>query len=610
VRGLALLLLAAVVWADEDPWTKAERNEFEQLFRQIQALKDPRWRARAYDIQRQFKQGVWSEKESGEREVHCVALFRGSKPDAKAPRRARAPTQATVQLNRQGPVVLVLCGYESVEWTIEVSKGVRLERVLVLGRQAQLVRGVSPKLVKHVGRMFVLNRREASFAQLEAAVAPYVQGARIKTYVGAVDPDGKPVRVGPGSGAWRRQMLLEALRDLHWDATRRSRDARLASLRRFVFPTLIWNTARGRVFCDCTAAGSIRDTMEQLPNGVFSVALDPETGRRYYLSQRHVEERDRHGGRLARLKIPNWFGGRIWSGALAFDSRRRRLVMSSMNFGLAAYDLESREWQRVGGAQARRANFVRLAASDGLLSAFCYDPGRDCFWALHSNRGRATLHRLDALGQLKRRVRIRHPLKFQPGTQNGATIHPAGEHLVLIAGSGVGRRGRTPSRSLVLSPDDGTIFLQAEFRRLPRLDPPARRDWDSLWANLKGGEPYGAMRLFARGRAPLVEYLRRKWEAEPMPAEEAVRRALKDLGARDPEVRSRAFAVLSEGGPRLIVRLEAEVARQSSPEVRLALRRLLSQSAGQPNLRARLLLTLERVNAPGAETFRRQLRGE
>jgi hypothetical protein len=604
------LLFAAVVWADEDPWTKAERNEFDQLFRRIQALKDPGWRARAFDLQRQFEKGVWSEKESKKREVHGVALFRGSKPDKKATRRARAPTQATVQLNRQGSVVLVLCGYESIEWTLEVAKGVRLERVLVFGRQAQLIRGVDAKLVKHVGRMFVLNRREASFARIEAAVAQKVRGARINTYVGAVDPDGKPVRVGSGNAAWRRQMLLELLRELHWDATKRSRDARLASLRRFVFPTLIWNTARGPVFCDCTAGGSIRDTMEQLPDGVFSMALDPETGRRYYLSQRHVEERDRHGGRLARLKIPNWIGGRVWSGALAFDSRRRRVVLASMHFGFAAYDLESREWQRVGWERARRANFVRLAASDGLLSAFCYDPGRDCFWSLHGNRGRATLHRLDALGQLKRRVQIRHSLKFQPGTRNGTTIHAAGEHLVLIAGSGVGRRGRAPSRSLVLNPDDGKIFLQAEFRSLPRLDPPVRRDWESLWASLKGTEPYAAIRLFARARAPLVEFLRNKWEAEPMPAEDAIRRALSDLAARDPEVRSRAFAVLSEGGPRLIVRLEAELARQSSPEVRLALRRLLSQFEGRPNLRARLLLTLERVDAPGAETFRQQLRGE
>jgi hypothetical protein len=597
---VALLLVPA--WAGEDPRAEADKKDFDELFDKVLALKDPRWRARAFDLERQIRKGTWQERPGQKREVHGVGLFRG-KVDPRG--------TATVEVTRTGPgIVLVLCGYESIEWRVKLKEGVKLEKLLLLGRKNQTVRGVDPKLVKPIGRLFVLNRRDAAFPQLEAAVAARTGGQRMDTYVSGVDPGNRAVVVGPGGEAWQRQMLLKAMRDLHWSATRKSRDARLARMRRFVFPTLLWDRRRGAVTCDATVGGSISDTMRPAPRRAFAFVVDPDTGRRYFLGYGHIEEHSADGRQLARLEVPPWIGPRNWVAAIAYDGRRKRLVLATLGGTYAAYDLESRAWQRMGARPHQQMAFVGFASSDGLLAAFTHDPGRDCYWALHVNGARFTLHRLDLFGKSVRRVRLKARLSVQAGSRSGAPLYVLGKNLAILSGNMAGRRRTGYTRTTVVDPETGAIVLQTEFRRLPRLEAPPREDWNLLWGQLSGHDPYSAMRLFARGRAPSVEFLRRKWEEIPRPPEEAIRRALRDLDAPEPQVRSHAFAVLSQGGTRLTRRLETEIEKQESPEVRLSLRRLLDQYESQPDLRGRLIRLLEGVDAPGAATLRRQLRSE
>jgi hypothetical protein len=131
-----------------------------------------------------------------------------------------------------------------------------------------------------------------------------------------------------------------------------------------------------------------------------------------------------------------------------------------------------------------------------------------------------------------------------------------------------------------------------------------------LWEALDGLDPYAAMRVVAHADAELIAYLHARWKEQPRLDDRQVESALADLDAENAAVRNLAFLALARDSSRLVPRLRDELDRRDSPEARYALARLIEHFRRLPDRRARLLLALNGVRAPGASALRRALARE
>jgi hypothetical protein len=76
------------------------------------------------------------------RELHVVGLYEGFGA-VHGHGRERQPGTAKVRVRRKGKnVVLVLCAYEPVKWSVEIEKGVMLAKVILSGYYTQTVEGL------------------------------------------------------------------------------------------------------------------------------------------------------------------------------------------------------------------------------------------------------------------------------------------------------------------------------------------------------------------------------------------------------------------------------------------------------------------------------------
>jgi len=610
VRSAALVFLLAAAAPAEDAYERADRRDFESFYEDVVRREDPRWKTRAVDLKRQFDRGLWQLKTGAAIEVHGVGLVRGDAPGAGDRRRARAESVATVKVTRKAcPVVLVLACSREIEWRIEAVEGARVEKVLLTGPKKAAVSGVDADRVQGIGSLWTFNRRAPAFDRLEAAVAPRAGGRGFDTFVGGVSPEGKPVVVGPGSAVWQRQMLLRAMRDLHREALRAEREAKLRGLRRYVFPAVVWSDNGRRVFCDCTVTGPVEDTYERAPRAAFTAAVDPDTGRRYFLEVRSIRERDGDGKDLNEITIPPWVGRNGYAVGLAFDARRRRLLVGGIMGGLSAFDLRTRDWVPLQDDPRMRGGQVVFRGHRGWLTAMAYDNTRDCAWALYSNHRNVTLVRIGALGEPGKSRAVRLPVRLQPGGRNGTVMHVVGDRIALLAVEWSGRRRRA-NRAFVIDPASGRVEVDVSVAAIPKLDPPPREDWPLLWEGLDTHDAYPAMRLFARGGEPVVAFLRERWREEPKLEEERVRAALAALDSPEASVRTHGFALLSAGTSRIVPRLEREIEARESAESRLALRRLLDFYDARPDRRRRLLRILDGIEHPAAAELRKRIEAD
>lgn len=614
---LALLfgvfLHCAISATAEEPWSRADRQEFERLAQEILKDADARWHTRARDLVRAFRSDRWSAvsdvgSEDAGPEVHGVAFFRGDAPDKNDKRIARAPTVASVHVTRTGrDIVLVLCAYESIEWRVKTAKNVRLKKVLVLSRKPQFVRGVPASKITMVRTRFVLQRADRRFSGLRAVVAARVGALPILTYFGGTNPGGKTTEVGDGSRDWRCQMLLSEMRRLHRRATKDFREQRLTRIRRHVFPTLVVSERRVRMFAEYTPTGPIADSSHEAPAGAIATTVDPQTGRRYTLFQRHLQERDAAGRVLASIKLPVGFAARGLAVAVTFDGRRRRVVVAGVTGAVAAFELSRRKWIPLGSPEETDITRIRLG-SRGLVIAMCYDAARDCFWSVHYFGRSLKIASTTPYGfRNKSPASFRVPNQIQPGPRTGLVCAVAGDNLAILTPASAGSRRRMLVKGFLVNPLTGKIVETFHLTPVPRVPAPSQSEWPSLWSQLGSHDPYSAMRRIVRGDKHLVAYLRERWEAQPMPDPRIVKAAFLDLSSNHAHVRSEAFAVLASGAPRLRDRIEIELSRQANPEARVLLRRLLVRIDSKPDVRARLARLLSGMTVPGAAAFRASL---
>ena len=595
MRAVAgLLLLIAAASAAEDSWAKADRTEFLGLLQDIERAGDAVWVAQARRLQRLYDGDAWVEGIRSTTEVHGVALVRGKR--------------ATVHVTRRGPAItLILAAHDPVEWTVTTGDGARVVRALYFGNRGQRVNGLGAGQVGYGGTSFVLNPRETAYTTFARAARTLLKGKRIETYVGLTTARGGAIEVGPGSALWRRQMLRQSMRRLHERATRRSAASARRDAERHVSPIIAWTHGGSRVFCDATPRGIVSDSQMTIPRGAFAVAVDPESGHRYFLTQTEIVVQGSGGRDIERIPLPAWLGRRGWAADIVFDARRRRIIAVNIGGGMGAYSIRTRTWETLG-QEVRLNGRVFRVRSEGILTALAWDAGRDGFWSLHVRGRDCTLRAYTAQGVRGSSAKFRLPLNLQAGARNGTEIAVVQGYVAIFAPTWAARRKRETTRCFLVEPVLGRIVADNRLRPIGTLPVPQPGELPALWEQLGGADPYSAILRLSRGREAVVAYMTRRWDEMPVVGEEEFRNTLVALDSTSAYARSYAFAQLSRSGPAMCGRLETEIERQDSPEVRMALRRIVDDIRSGPDIAARMDRVLANVPGAAARTLRLRLR--
>lgn len=135
-------------------------------------------------------------------EMHVVGAYEGKYP---RPRQFREELtgETSVHVARAGvPIVLVLCAYESIHWTVELDEGVELTAVILSGYKRQTVSGI-PDSVKIIncdrdggsGPHFYAYKKNADFDRIPLILRDLI-GLEISSFQGAYSGDKFEVNSG------------------------------------------------------------------------------------------------------------------------------------------------------------------------------------------------------------------------------------------------------------------------------------------------------------------------------------------------------------------------------------------------------------------------------
>lgn len=307
-------------------------------------------------------------------EVHVVGLYEGELP-AGLKRRPGAPPPgqpavhpvgtAVVELHpTDRPVVLVLCAYEPVKWELRPVDGAKPHKLILAGYYDQQVAGLPDGVpVEHYSHegggsadyFYVYSKDLEAFPRVVRTVRR-LTGLHVCTFQGRYAYKGKPLVVGPPNGDWQTQRLLNDLRPVYLAAVAHERARRREAVAavRFTAMHQTWvdeHQVAGSVG-DFTPAGPVADTLRPLPSHVSHVAVDPEGPTHYSMTAGGLARLDlKAGGRPVRIPEDPALPKLSWSRGLAFDTKRRRLVLASFDGGggrLYAYHPGDAKWTFLG----------------------------------------------------------------------------------------------------------------------------------------------------------------------------------------------------------------------------------------------------------------------
>jgi hypothetical protein len=485
-----------------------------------------------------------------------------------AERGSRPWGHAVVEVHDTGrPVVLTLCAYERVEWDVRLVGNVRLKKVVLGGYYDQAVTGLPPGVEveeytydgKSTDYFYAYRLGGLEFEKVRKVLRRST-GLEVCTFQGRYDAAGVPFVVGSKNPNWEIQRLLAEVTPLHRRATAFERERLKASLRLRRFAALRFTPAPNgfprpvgtpAVF---DPTGPVENLSGLLGGNTFHFAADP-LGPTYYVvrSRNDLARVDPATGQTSPIRFDPTLQPRAGSSGLAFDTRRRRLMMISHdNSGPRLYTFapDTGKWSR-GGA------FGRLSEHYGLT----YMGEHDCFYAIGASRGGDELvhvTRIHPDGAAEWRVPLAGVLGerlMRHGPGPGPQIAAVGRHVAIILPPPFDpeslRRGRPadrpPDRMMLIDPLTAEVVYDADAEAHDAAPPPVLgpAEMERLWGELGGAEEAkadAAMWQLAAAGEPAVEFLRARL-----------------AGGADGVRRERALHVLSRAGTPAAARLLREL---------------------------------------------------
>ena len=389
--------------------------------------------------------------------VHVVGLYEGKSDTDQV---------ATVTVTATDhPVILVLCAYESVWWTVNVAKGASVERIILGGYKHQEIEkaptGLKGKVEKHV---YEDGDRNSSFRAYSRENESYpdairsirkLTGREISTFQGAYRYPGVPIEVGPDSADWASQRIIPALDELHLKATRKRRQGMAAEMRKIRFKAL-WlrmderfRMVRTSVLGEFSPLGPEKDSMKNLAKPVLRLAMDAKTGRAYGLTHHDLYKIDILTGTVKKMTVERRkdLPPVSWPSGIALDAKRNRLLLLNHNGGAAmsylyACDLETGKWSNL----AEMGRHPKL----GSLAWSAYD---DALYGIQGRWGRRarvkSVQMYTANGVNTGEVILSEPIQISQGDRDSVVqiVPVSKDRIVIIAGP-------------MLNPDPGPRYIQ------------------------------------------------------------------------------------------------------------------------------------------------------
>lgn len=502
-----------------------------------------------------------------------------------------------------GPVILVLCTYESASWTIEAAEGVQLERILVGGYHAQTVRSSPPGVPISIGsydqggegfHTYGLNdddwpeaiRRIEELTKLK--IATFVGGYRDQQHVSIVGPD---------NFSWRSQDVLFDLNQLLAEVDTNRASPTLEALRRHQFYAIHFGQmprqaapqnprmgGQSSYFGPFTVEGPIIRGATPLATPAENVVYDPES--RLLITRRGggLSVSDLRTGQETNIAFDQALPRLSWPSGLAYDAERRRLLLNSFGGGgyLYQYDLNTAQWS--------------VLRKPGLGSkAIVYAPDQDALFAIDGHMARGGLNEIrqfNAHGAFVRSIRLSRPIDLGGGRSDEQVqmVYFAEHAAFLTYGSNRPRRGGAgadePGRIVVVNVSTGDVVYEGELTPQVERREFSDRELELVWDDLASAGPAERDSLIwslASGREVAIAFLAERLDEFPSPPDRDLAALVERLDANAFAEREKAYAELQELGSQSAGQLSRFAAEHLSPEVRSRLRTLLAAwEAGEP----------------------------
>ena len=411
-------------------------------------------------------------------ELHVVSI-RGVPParpgaNAELPRAqrrrqwtAQGTTSFVVDVQPTGrPIVLAACTHARATWDFRIADGANVKKVIVSAVEAQTVtglpEGVPVETYTRDGEqpnrnMFFTDGPGSEQHVAAAAKLRELTGLEIATFTGAFPYTGEPVVVGPGSADWVAQYALKELEPLyrisiaHDVALRREavRGLRFSAVQfpsradvpRAAAPPVQVPAGGGVVvrivppgarpapaWADFSPLGPIEGTGRTLPERASLATVDPTDSTIYAIESHGVVRIDPGTGKATNLELNDKDLPRIsWPSGLTFDTKRRRLLLSTHGGSgfLYAYEPATGKW----------SGLVDLENID--ICSIAYSPKDDCIYAVLMAGGGphfTTLLRYSAEGDATRLIRTSRPLvsDYYLGPSAVPQLIPVGDLLAFL----------------------------------------------------------------------------------------------------------------------------------------------------------------------------------
>lgn len=399
----------------------------------------------------------------GKLQLHAVGVYRGS---------------PFVRITyTDAPLVVSLCAYERVRWTVDLAPGVKLKRLILAGHHRQDVDGLPDGFP--VEGQFTLGTliRQYSFhadrpQEVPAASKNLRELTRLEptTFLTAHEDEAEPFVIGPGNPEWTATMTLNALDSLYQDAVREDRTGLAKELVAHSFPEVDCTSSRrpglgfNANFAIHSIFGPYASTVRPLPGATAAFAVDPRGPSLFGFNWRDdgLITADPASGTWAAWPVTGLDVQPHREASLAFDTRRQRLLVWGQ-------DLFSVDILKKQATLVRNGNpsicALTYSHTDDLLYACCASGDRGSSDVLMTEI--CTFNQYGAeLSRTKLSIPIPAPSRpFLTGTMKLSTV--GDKLLVTLLGSEDGNGYFNASdTNYIIDPQTGQLLFAC--RRKPR----------------------------------------------------------------------------------------------------------------------------------------------
>lgn len=553
-------------------------------------------------------------------EVHAVAIHEGQYPDGRPRPNFHKQGIAAVEVKEFGqPIVLALSAYEPVRWRINIDPAAQVQRVLLSGHYKQELEGLPDSV--HVETRSARAQEQVFFLTSDAKTAAKqllrTTKLPLATFQYARNYPGRPFVVGSDNRDWIAQQLIRRIAPLHERALRFEQAQRRDKVQAIRFRAMHYEFGPRphevkHYLAQFTPAGPIVNTLVPVPSNFSRIAVDPK-GPTYYAIQSHsVVTFDLESGRTTQLQIDDEFPELSWPAGLTFDTKRRRLVLTSIGGDgyFYVYEPDKNKW-----------SVPETLNNEDDPHCLSYSPEEDVHYGIHFNHDdhRFWVVKYSPDGKLLDKTMVESDRKFASGPPTDlAQIVAVGKQIVVLTRPGHFRGSdeeRPAIRSYLIDPRTGKILFTDALQMhagSKELEPVRI---SKLWEGLAGRDVAEIDRFMwdlAAGGENTIAYFRQQFVEPPEVDRERITQLIEQLDHDNFQVRENAMKELAKLGfaPQQALK---RALMSGSAEVRNRARRLLNElesdesSDPETQREVRAVQVLGRMTTPKAIEYLEEL---